>query len=125
MGHFLFKKHILTFVSNFKSIYTLSIDLKNMRYLELLFNNVTVKGQSKIDKILYDNHFYWIIDSEIENAKIEIVNNTIIWHSGNFYSGNWKFGIFKDGTFYGTWENGIWEGGEFKGKWISGLKENS
>jgi hypothetical protein len=25
-----------------------------------------------------------------------------------------KYGIFKNGGFYGTWENGIWEDGTLK-----------
>ena len=69
-----------------------------------------------------DKKFYWLIDSEIENATIEIKNDTIIWHNGCFYSGYWHYGIFKEGVFYGVWENGIWENGKFEGKWISGIK---
>jgi hypothetical protein len=94
-----------------------------MRYKELLIDGKSIKDQNKIDQILSSNKFYWIIDSEIENAKIELKNNTIIWHSGYFF-GNWKYGIFKDGEFQGNWNNGIFEGGDFKGNWKSGLKIN-
>jgi superfamily I DNA and/or RNA helicase len=93
-----------------------------MRYSELLINGKSVRNQKEIDGILQSNKFYWLIDSEIEDAKIEIKKNTIIWHSGNFFSGKWKYGIFKEGSFYGTWENGIFENGNFKGKWNSGIK---
>jgi len=93
-----------------------------MRFIEVIYKGETIKDSNKINKILNEEEFNWIIDSEIENASIEIKNNTIIWNSGNYYSGNWHYGIWKSGNFYGTWENGIWEGGEFKGKFISGIK---
>ena len=35
--------------------------------------------------------------------------------------GDWKYGIFKNGGFYGNWENGIWEDGYFNGNWKSGI----
>jgi hypothetical protein len=95
-----------------------------MRYAELLIDNKSIKSQSKIEDLLISQKFYWLVDSEIEDAKIEIKKNTIIWHSGNFYSGEWKFGIFKNGNFYGNWENGIFEGGNFKGNWNSGINQS-
>ena len=52
---------------------------------------------------------------------LEIKNNTLIWKNGSFYTGDWYYGIFKDGSFYGNWENGIWENGNFGGKWRSGI----
>ncbi len=94
-----------------------------MRYRELIIDGSSIKSQSKIDKILESLGFFWIIDSEIENAHIEIKNNTLIWHSGKYYAGNWKYGIFKSGEFFGKWENGIFEDGEFKGKWESGINK--
>jgi len=95
-----------------------------MRYAELLIDNKSIKSQSKIEDLLISQKFYWLVDSEIEDAKIEIKKNTIIWHSGNFYSGEWKFGIFKNGNFYGNWENGIFEGGNFRGNWNSGINQS-
>lgn len=92
-----------------------------MRYLEVTVGDKIVKNSTLIDNILESNNLLWLIDSEIEDAKFEIKNNTIIWISGIFYSGNWKYGIFRDGVFYGTWENGIFEGGIFKGIWKSGI----
>lgn len=94
-----------------------------MRYEELLIDSKSVKNQSKIEEILTSKKYYWLIDSEIENAKIEIKKDTLIWHSGDFYSGIWNYGIFRNGNFYGTWENGIFEGGEFKGIWKSGINQ--
>lgn len=95
-----------------------------MRYKELIYGDKSITNNTEIDKILKTNKFYWLIDSEIENAKIEIKKNTIIWHSGDFYSGNWNYGIFKDGNFFGDFINGIFEGGNFKGKWHSGTNLN-
>lgn len=92
-----------------------------MKFKELVHNGASINEERKIIKILQDNEFYWLIDSEIENASIEIINRTIIWKSGDYYSGNWHYGIWKSGNFYGIWENGIWEGGNFKGKFISGI----
>lgn len=86
-----------------------------MRYLELKIDDKVIRNQKKIEQILESNKFYWLIDSELENAKIEIKKNTIIWHDGYFF-GNWHYGIFKNGEFHGNWINGIFEGGNFLGK---------
>lgn len=92
-----------------------------MRYNSFKYNGKKIDSLSEINQILKQNKFYWLIDSEIENADIEIIKNTIIWNSGDFFAGDWYYGIFRDGKFYGKWENGIWENGEFYGKWISGI----
>lgn len=89
--------------------------------IELVYQGKTYTAKNQILSILEKEQFYWLIDSELSNAIIEIKNNTIIWHDGIFLSGNWKYGIFKNGEFYGTWENGIFENGIFDGKWISGV----
>lgn len=93
-------------------------------------NKLTIDGKSifttkKINSILRENGFYWLIDSEIEDADIEIKNNTLIWNSGKFYVGDWEYGIFKSGEFYGNFINGIFENGLFKGKWYSGINLQS
>jgi len=93
-----------------------------MRFTKLRTKNKVYNIESKIEEILYDNKFYWLIDSEIENADITLENNTIIWNSGDFYNGNWYYGIWKGGNFYGVWENGIFESGNFKGNFLSGIK---
>lgn len=89
--------------------------------LELVYQGKTYTTHNQISLILEKEQFYWLIDSELSNAIIEIKKDTIIWHDGIFLSGNWKYGIFKNGEFYGTWENGIFENGIFDGKWISGI----
>ena len=95
-----------------------------MKFSELLYNGNKIVNPNTILNILEKNQFHWLIDSECEDAKIEIRNNTLIWHDGSYYSGNWYYGIFKGGNFYGTFENGILEGGNFKGKFISGIKSD-
>ena len=92
-----------------------------MRYLELNYREKTYTSNNEIHDILLKEGFYWLIDSEIENAKLEIKNNTLIWENGSFYTGEWHYGIFKIGSFYGNWKYGIWERGNFAGKWNSGI----
>jgi hypothetical protein len=96
-----------------------------MRYKELIIDEKSIKSQNQIDSILKSKKFYWLIDSEIENAQIEIKNDTLIWNSGDFYSGDWHYGIFKNGNFWGNFINGIFENGNFKGKWKSGINLQS
>lgn len=86
-----------------------------MKYIELKYRGKSFTKRNEIDDILEKEQFYWLIDAEVENAVIEILNGTIIWHDGVFYSGNWHYGIFKNGKFFGNWENGIWENGNFSG----------
>jgi hypothetical protein len=106
-----------------------------MRYSELKFNGKVYTNSSQINEILEKEKFFWLIDSEIENANIEInqiitnfvtgksfTTNTLIWHDGDYLTGDWYYGIFKNGNFYGIWENGIFENGNFKGKWLDGIK---
>lgn len=92
-----------------------------MRIKELLVDGKSLKSKNQINNILKSKKFFWLIDSEIEDAIIEIKNDTIVWHSGDFYHGNWKYGIFKNGNFYGKFINGIFENGNFNGEWQSGI----
>jgi hypothetical protein len=93
-----------------------------MKYTELTVGVKTYKTQREIYKILIKEGFSWLVDSTIENAVLEIRNNTLIWHGGDFYEGNWRYGIFKDGRFCGNWEGGIFEAGTFEGKWLGGIR---
>ena len=86
-----------------------------MDFLELKYEGKTYTQQKQIINILKTEGFYWLIDSEVNDAIIEIKNNTLIWESGTFLSGDWYYGIFRNGSFYGVWENGIWENGHFSG----------
>lgn len=93
-----------------------------MRYKCLEYEGNKIYNPQKIEEILSKNNLNWLIDSEFENADIEIRNQTLIWNSGNYFSGNWHYGIWKSGTFFGTWENGIFEDGVMKGTFKSGIK---
>lgn len=95
----------------------------NSRFKKLTIRDKIYTTDKEIDNILFQNKFYWLIDSEIENAEIEIKNDTIIWKTGLFICGNWKYGIWESGTFLGRWENGIFVNGDFRGKFISGINE--
>ena len=86
-----------------------------MKYKSLTIDNQVITSYPKIERKLLDLNFYWLIDSELENAEIEIKNKTLIWYNGQYITGNWPFGIFKNGDFYGNFINGIWEGGNFQG----------
>jgi hypothetical protein len=93
-----------------------------MRFKQLIMGDQKITNQKKIIDVLEQKGFNWLIDSEIENADIEIQKDTLIWNGGDFYSGYWHYGIFKSGNFYGIFENGIFENGNFKGKFLSGIK---
>lgn len=95
-----------------------------MRFKQLTIDNKSIKSTKEINSILKKKGFYWLIDSEFENADIEIINDTLIWNSGEYYSGNWHYGIFKSGEFHGNFINGIFENGLFKGKWYSGINKS-
>jgi len=94
-----------------------------MRYNELKFEGKTYTKQWEINEILIDNKFNWIVDAEIENARLEIFklkdgSKTLVWNAGIWYNGDWFFGTFRDGEWkYGTWRNGVWR----NGKWKNGI----
>ena len=93
-----------------------------MGILELKLGDLVFTNPKQINEVLLEKKFYWLIDSEMSDAVIEIQRETLIWHSGNYMTGNWHYGIFKNGGFYGVFENGIFEGGYFGGTWKSGLR---
>ena len=73
-------------------------DYKNMKDQALKINewgkNVYVKipvtnskGIFK-GKIIKEEGFYWLIDSETDGAILEIENNTLIWHEGIYMVGD-------------------------------------
>ena len=102
-----------------------------MRYSELKYKGQTYTEQWKIDEILIDEKFNWIVDAEIENARLEIFqlkdgSKTLVWNAGIWYSGDWYFGTFRDGEWkYGTWRDGVWRNGKWKnGTFKSGIIYN-
>lgn len=92
-----------------------------MDFLELKYEGKTYTNYNQIINILKREGFFWLIDSEVNDAIIELKNDTLIWHGGIYMSGDWIYGIFKNGGFYGNWENGIFENGYFDGNWKSGI----
>lgn len=91
------------------------------RYKELKFGDKTFTEQHIIKEKLIENGFEWFLDCEIENARIEILKNTLVFNSGVFFNGNWKYGVFRDGQWkYGTWEGGVW----YNGTWYNGIFKN-
>jgi hypothetical protein len=92
-----------------------------MKFEYLLIGDNKITEQSIIIKTLKTQKFNWVVDAEFENAQLEIKNNTIVWHDGDWYNSDWVYGIWTKGSFNGKWLNGIWEGGIFKGKWVSGI----
>jgi hypothetical protein len=92
-----------------------------MKFEKLIVDNKEILNPNKINLELKSRKFYWLIEAEIEDAVIEIKNNTLVWHSGIFYSGIWEYGIWLSGEFKsGTWVNGIFESGIFNGEFKSG-----
>lgn len=96
-----------------------------MRFKSILYKDKKYESYSKIIDVLRKEKLFWLIDSEVVDAEIEIKNKTLIWHSGKYLNGTWYYGIFKSGDFYGIWENGIFEGGNFSGVWKSGVKNKN
>lgn len=93
------------------------------RYKQLKYEGKEYIEASQINEILIDENLGWLIDCEIENARIEIQNSTLIWNAGLWYNGTWVYGVWRDGEWrYGVWENGVWYNGTFKnGIFKSGL----
>lgn len=96
-----------------------------MRFKEFLINGRYIENSNEIEGVLIENNLEWLINSEIEDAVVEIKHKTLIWEKGDYNAGNWHYGIWLEGRFSGIWENGIWEGGVFDGKWESGIDKNN
>lgn len=91
------------------------------RYKELKFGDKTYTETYKINEILAKNGFEWFLDCEVENVRLEITKNTLVFNSGVFFNGNWEYGVFRDGQWkYGTWEGGVW----YNGTWYNGIYKN-
>lgn len=91
------------------------------RYKELVYEDKTYTEPYKINEILVKNKFEWFLDCEVENVRIEILKNTLVFNSGVFFNGTWVYGVFRDGQWkYGTWEGGVW----YNGTWENGIFKN-
>ena len=98
----------------------------NLRYSELKHDGQIYTEQWKIDEILIDNKFNWMVNAEIKNARLEIFKDTLVWNGGIWYNGDWYFGVWRDGEWrYGNWQNGVWYSGVWKnGTFKSGIIYN-
>lgn len=96
---------------------------KELRYSELKYNGEVFTEQWKIDEILIDNKFNWMVNAEIKNARLEIFQDTLVWNAGIWYNGEWFFGVWRDGEWkYGNWQNGVWYNGVWRdGTFKSGI----
>lgn len=93
------------------------------RFEELRLEDGTVlNSNAVIEKWLYSSVFYWLLECELDNVKLEVKEGIVYWKSGVLYWGNWQWGVFESGEFRsGTWNGGIWLGGTFRGKWLNGV----
>lgn len=69
-----------------------------MRIESLTIGDDIYKGNNAIN-YLHGSNFDWLLECEIDNAVLEIINNTLIWKSGIFYWGIFEWGIFESGDF--------------------------
>lgn len=94
-----------------------------MKYRALIYENTRFTQPHQIEDILSSNGFTWIIDAELENALLEIKDDTLIWHAGTWMYGTWEYGIFEDGLIKSCqWNGGVFKNGKFEsGIWNSGV----
>lgn len=98
--------------------------MKNKRFSELKLGNKTYTNSKEIEVFLSSSNFYWLLDCEVDNVKIEIIDDILYWNNGIFYFGDWLWGVFNSGEFRGgTWHGGIFNDGIFSGDWIRGVKK--
>lgn len=93
------------------------------RFEELHLEDGTVLRDTKpIEKWLYTSPYFWLLECELDNVKIEIKDGILYWKSGTLYWGRWIWGVFESGEFRsGIWEGGIFKNGLFKAKWLNGV----
>lgn len=98
--------------------------MKNVRFSELKVNDTIIKNNKEIEIYLSNSIFYWLLDCEIDNVKLEIKDDVLYWNNGIFYFGDWVWGVFMNGEFRsGDWNGGIFYDGIFSGNWINGVKK--
>lgn len=88
------------------------------KYKELIYKGKVYTENYQIEEILVKENLSWFIDSETENARIEISDSVLIFNGGVWYTGVWYFGAWRAGEWkFGSWENGVW----FNGTWQDGI----
>lgn len=86
-----------------------------MRYKELKYDGNTYHKKYEIDEILLKHNFNWFIDAEIENARIEIMKDTLIFNAGIIYNCDWDYGVIRNGEIRNiNFINGVIYNGVFK-----------
>lgn len=91
------------------------------KYKELKYKGKIYTERYQIEQILVKEKMGWFINSETFNARLEILNDTLIFNAGTWYNGIWKFGVFRGGEWkFGIWEDGVW----FNGTWLNGTFNN-
>lgn len=89
--------------------------MSNQRYKELKYEGKTYSKRYEIDEILLEKDMNWFLDAEIENARIEIMKDTLIFNAGIWYNGIWEYGVIRDIDWRaGTFQNGVIYNGIFK-----------
>ncbi len=89
--------------------------MSNIRYIELKYNGKVYNQKFEIDEILLENGLNWFLDAEIENARIEIQNKTLIFNAGIIYNCIWEYGVIRDCDARNiTFLNGVIYNGIFK-----------
>lgn len=88
-------------------------------------SDILTHNNEIVNWIKSNEKWHWLLDAQVDNAVIEIKNNTLIWKDGIWYSGDFLYGIWENGTFWGRWINGLWINGKFNGEWLTGLKSQN
>lgn len=98
--------------------------MENKRFSELKIKNKIITNSKEIEIFLSNTDYFWLLDCELDNVKLEIIDDIIYWNNGIFYYGDWKWGIWNNGEFRGgRWFGGIFYNGVFNGEWINGVKK--
>ena len=69
----------------------------------------------------------WLLVARTANEDVEIVDGTVVWHSGDWCGGDWRGGDWHSGVWHGgvwhsgDWYDGVWRDGEWHGgDWCGG-----
>lgn len=87
----------------------------NPRYKELKWEGNLYTENYKINEILIKQKFAWLMDCEFENARLEILKDTLIWNAGTFFNGLLEYIVIRDGEFKaGVINNGVLYNGTYR-----------
>lgn len=87
----------------------------NPRYKELKYNGKTYTQKYQIDEILLEKKLNWVLDAEMENARLEIMKDTLIFNGGIIFNAIWEYGVIRNGEIRNiVFLNGVIYDGVFK-----------